>query len=147
MTRSADSIRGRTLAHYSPDGKAFIVILRRGNLEQNTNDFSLLLWKTDEIPYASTPQLLVTLSSSSNRDAIEDIRWLTDNETITFLGENPRDLHELYTFNIRTHTLQKLTSHPTNLISSLTNPKGAVIASVAKAPRNDIFAQNAQTQA
>src|SRR5713101_5806225 len=34
------------VAKFSPDGRKFLVVLRRGNIEQNTNDYSLLLWKT-----------------------------------------------------------------------------------------------------
>src|SRR5882724_7756944 len=47
----ADSIR-ETLsaqwpwARFSPDGKEFIVALKKGNLLRNTVDYSLLLWKT-----------------------------------------------------------------------------------------------------
>src|SRR5438477_6507390 len=37
------------VAHFSPDGKRFVVVLRRGNLKQNTNDFSLLLYQTDNV--------------------------------------------------------------------------------------------------
>src|SRR5882762_6387497 len=42
MTRSADELRNQQIAHYSPDGKKFVIILRKANLEQNTNDFSML---------------------------------------------------------------------------------------------------------
>jgi dipeptidyl aminopeptidase/acylaminoacyl peptidase len=144
MTRQADTSQGRALAHYSPDGKRFVVVLRKGNLEDNTNDFSLLLWRTDEAFYSSRPEALVTLSSSSNRDGIEDVRWLPDNETITFLGENPRESHQVFALDIRTHRLQKLTRHPTNVISYSTDFKGSKIAYVAEAPTKGIF--DAKTQ-
>src|SRR6266481_1003096 len=55
----ADSIGMKTLAdsnyfvgysvvdpvvHFSPDGTKFVVVLRKGNLQQNTNEYSLFLW-------------------------------------------------------------------------------------------------------
>src|SRR5437762_10034775 len=33
---------------FSPDGKLFLILLRKGNLEKNTNEFSLLLYRTAE---------------------------------------------------------------------------------------------------
>lgn len=65
MTRSADQLRNQSIAHYSPDGKKFVAILRKGNLEQNTNDFSMLLWRANEVFNSPAPEVLVTLSSSS----------------------------------------------------------------------------------
>src|SRR6266581_4288845 len=39
------SSRGR-VAQFSPDGKKFIVVFRKGNLQTNNNDYSVLLWKS-----------------------------------------------------------------------------------------------------
>src|SRR5882724_7535030 len=38
-----------SLARFSPDGKKFIVVLRKGNLEKNTNEYSMLLFHTAEV--------------------------------------------------------------------------------------------------
>jgi dipeptidyl aminopeptidase/acylaminoacyl peptidase len=146
MTRSVDELRNQPIAHYSPDGQKFVAILRRGNLEQNTNDFSMLLWRTNEVFNSPAPEVLVTLSSSSNRDAIEDANWLSDNETVAFLGERPGELHQLYTFNIRTHTLQEITNHPTNLISYSMSSRGDQIAYTAEAPTKGIFDERAKRE-
>jgi len=56
MTRSADELRNQQIAHYSPDGKKFVIILRKANLEQNTNDFSMLLWRTNEVFNSPAPE-------------------------------------------------------------------------------------------
>jgi dipeptidyl aminopeptidase/acylaminoacyl peptidase len=101
-----------SIAHFSPDGKRFIVLLRKGNPERNTNDFSLLLYKTDEVFHTVRPDLLLKMSSSSDRDAISKVRWLDDNETLAFLGENPGEVSQVYTFDIRGRLLKKLTNHP-----------------------------------
>ena len=76
MTRLGDLIyaegapsKGIT-AKYSPDGKHFVAILKKGNLEANTNEYSLVLFQTSEVFQSPEPRVLVSLASSSNRPAI-----------------------------------------------------------------------------
>jgi hypothetical protein len=111
-----------------------VVILEKGNLEHNTNDYSLLLWTTDEVFGSRPPEILVEMSSSSNRAGVEAVSWLTDNETIAFLGEHPGERHQVYTFNISTHTLSRITSHPTNVVSYSMTPQGDQVAYIAETP-------------
>src|SRR6266487_2201883 len=59
MTQLAGGACGRTgSAEFSPDGKRFTMVLRRGNLEQNTNDYSLLLFDTSEVFSSPRPEVL-----------------------------------------------------------------------------------------
>ena len=102
------------VAHFSPNNEKFVVVLRKGNLKENTNEFSLVLWKTSEIFVKPDPEIVLTLSSSSNREAIENVNWL-DNETISLLGEQPGQLQQVYTFNVSTHVLSRLTSSPSSV--------------------------------
>jgi len=103
-------ITGRSpVALFAPDGKRFVVVLKKGNLEQDTNDFSLLLYQTSDVFYSPKPDLLLKMSSSSDRDAITKVRWLADNETLVFLGENPGESSQIYTINVRTRRLKRLT--------------------------------------
>jgi dipeptidyl aminopeptidase/acylaminoacyl peptidase len=111
---SGGSSEGR-VAQFSPDGKQFVVVLRKGNLEQNTNEFSLLLWRTDEVFQSPKPKTILTLSSSSNREAIADITWL-DNQTLAFLGEHPGEVRQVYTLNTRTRHLTRITNHVANVL-------------------------------
>src|SRR5258705_2115016 len=71
-------------------------------------------------PY-TTP---LPISSSSNRQALVDIKWLGDNETIAFLGENPGELRQLYVFNIRTRALRRVTNSPTVVTRYSITPRG-----------------------
>jgi len=89
--------------------------LRKGNLKNNANEYSLLLFETSAALRSPTPEVLLTLSSSSNQDAIGNIRWQLDNETITFLGEQAGEASQVYALNLRTKELKKLTSHPTSI--------------------------------
>jgi poly(3-hydroxybutyrate) depolymerase len=104
-------------ALFSPDRHQFLLILRRGNLERDTNDFSMLLYKTEQIFKSPERNVIVQMSSSTNRNAIRHVRWLADNDTIVFLGENPGETSQVYEFHVQTQRLDKLTSHPTSVTS------------------------------
>jgi dipeptidyl aminopeptidase/acylaminoacyl peptidase len=133
----ADSIEmtsSESAAKFSPDGTKFVVVLRKGNLEKNTNQYSLVLWRTEGIFHSASAQTLVTMSSSSNRPAIQNITWMQDNTTIAFLGENPGDVQQVYTVNTVTHIVSKLTSHPTSLLCYSMTPQKDRFAYVAEAP-------------
>jgi dipeptidyl aminopeptidase/acylaminoacyl peptidase len=127
------------IAQFSPDGKQFVVVLRKGNLERRSNDYSILLWKCKGIFESPRPRVLLTMASSSNRAAISEVAWLSDSETIVFLGERPAQSHQLYSFNTRTRVLKRLTNHPTNLIWYSVTPRGDKVAYVAEEPADVSF--------
>jgi dipeptidyl aminopeptidase/acylaminoacyl peptidase len=123
MTRLADpeylggdSSAGR-VAQFSPDRTKFVVLLRKGNVDSNTNEYSLLLWRTHELSSSPKPDVLLRLSSSSNRPAMQSVRWQKDSETILFLGEHPGERQQLYRFNCQTRRLRRITNSPTNVLS------------------------------
>ncbi len=122
------------VAHFSPDGKRFVLVLRRGNLEKNNNDFSLLLYQTADAAEAPKADALLRMSSSSDRDAIGQIRWLADNDTLVFLGENPGEVSQVYSFNISARILKKLTNQPTTVVSYDVTEDGRTIAFMADQP-------------
>ena len=121
------------------------MVLRRGNVERNTNDFSLLLWNSGEILRSLNPehQLLLTMSSSSNRDAIDEPRWLGDGETMAFLGETPGESHQLYTFNIQTRALTRITNDPNNIHAFSISDDGTQLAYVTE-DIEDIWTKSAR---
>src|SRR5712692_77094 len=128
MTRFGDPLydagadsKGK-VAQFSPDGKHFVVLIKHGNLSNNTNDYSMLLFQTIHVFESPTPQVIISFSSSSNRPGIQRIKWL-DNETIMFLAENPSEHQQLYSLNFITGKLEQLTHHPTNLLTYVINPK------------------------
>src|SRR3981081_691157 len=122
------------VAKFSPDGKQFVVILKKGNLQANTNEYSLVLFQTAEAFQAPAPQVLVSLASSSNRPAINNVLWLGVNDTILFLGESPGEQTALYSLKCSSKELKKLTDHPTYLTSFVTNGGGGAIVFSAKNP-------------
>ncbi len=140
MTRLADPVYRNggdpkgLVAHFSPDGKRFVIVLRKGSVRKDTNEYSLVLYRTADAFRSPKPDLLVTMSSTSNRDALGMVRWLADNETVVFLGENPGGRPQLYSFNVRARRLRKLTNHPTVIAEYDITPDGREILFLAGPP-------------
>jgi dipeptidyl aminopeptidase/acylaminoacyl peptidase len=109
-----DSSLGR-VALFSPDLQKFVIVVRKGIVEQNTNEFSLYLFLTSSVLQSPTPDLVLKMSSSSNRDAIREVRWLPDNATLAFIGENAGETPQVYTFSLKTKRLKRQTNHPTSI--------------------------------
>jgi len=123
MTRLSDpgdlgggSSAGR-VAIFSPDKSKFAVVVRKGHISTNSNEYSLIVWQTSDVFGSARHEVLLRIESSSNRPGIESVRWLGDNETIVFLGEHPGETHQVYRFNCRTRELRRITDSPTNVIS------------------------------
>ncbi len=135
MTRFGDDAEGystKGIVAFSPNAEQFVVVLKRGNLQDNTNEYSLVLFKTAEAFHLPTPRTLVTMSSSSNEPAIHNVAWLNDNDTLLFLGEHPGEKSEIYSIQCSSRKLTKLTNHDTNLTLFVTTPGGDEIAYVAE---------------
>jgi hypothetical protein len=134
------------VAKFSPDGKQFVVILRKGNIETNTNEYSLILFATDEVFRSPSPRVLLSMSSSSNRPAIQNVAWMDDNDTILFLGENPGETTQLYSLQCSSKELKKLTNHATNLSSFVAAAKGGEIVFAAENPEVSFVNKNSARQ-
>jgi len=130
-------------AKFSPDGKQFVAILKKGNLQANTNEYSLVLFQTAEVFQSPAPRVLVSLASSSNRPAIGNVHWLEDNDTILFLGERPSELTQLYSVKCSSGELKKLTSSATYLTSYVTTASGGEIVYSAKDPASTLLTESA----
>lgn len=133
-------------AYFSPDRKQFVVILKKGNLETNTNDYQLLLFQTNEIFSSPAPRALTTMCSSSNREAITDVAWLADNETILFRGENPGEVSQVYSVSSKSGELRELTHHPTSIVAFSSDAKGQRIAYAAEKPPQPVLTEAARRE-
>src|SRR5882672_1396266 len=65
MTRLADAAyfagtpsKGR-VAHFSPDGRQFVVLLCKGDFERNINEYSLLLFQASDALSSPKPDVLL----------------------------------------------------------------------------------------
>lgn len=121
----------------SPDGRHIAVVAQRGNVTQNTREFSLLILRTSELAKRPRPQILAQFATTSNRSGVSRLQWLGDSETIAFIGEQPNELPQVYTANIRTLELLKRTNATTALIAFSINSSGDTVAYVAENPKPD----------
>src|SRR5260370_32411953 len=81
-----DSSSHTGVVEFSPDRSKFAFVTQKGNLENNTVEFSLLVFQTADAFKSPTPQIIARLASSSSRSAITKIKWMPDNDSIVFLG-------------------------------------------------------------
>ncbi len=122
------------LVYFSPDGARFAIVLRRGNLQRNTNDYSMLMFETAKVFPSPVPDVLAEMSSSSNRDAIQRVKWL-GNDTITFIGENADDLPQVYALSVMTRHLEQITTHATAVLDYRVSRDGTEVTFSAEGGR------------
>jgi len=122
------------VAKFSPDKRQFVTILKKGNLEANTNEYSLVLFETAANFHSHKPKVLLSIASSSNRPAISNVHWLDDSDTIVFLGEHSGELTQLYSFKCSSAVLTQLTNSTTSLTSFVATTDGEVIIYTAENP-------------
>jgi hypothetical protein len=138
MTRLADSsytsggLSKGIVGKFSPNGEYFAVVLRRGNLQRNTNEYSVRVFRTAAL--SSPPRVLVSVASGSNRPTIKDVTWLGDNDTILFLGEQDGEHGQIYSVRRSTGVIRRLTSHLTNVTSFTSTANGDCIVYSAESP-------------
>jgi hypothetical protein len=144
MTRIAGngypSLRPKSgFAAFSPDGKRFAIVIARGDIEKNTNEYSLLLFRTSDLFDGGMPKTLVSFSSSSNQEGIVGLKWSSDNDTIFFLGANANEPAQLYSLRCSSGEWKKLTSSRTSLVSYVASEEGDTIVFAAERPERDLI--------
>lgn len=119
------------VVEFSPDRSKFVFVTQKGNLKNNTVEFSLLLFQTADTFKSPTPEIVATLASTSNRAAITKLDWLPDNDTIVFLGEQAGDTPQVYKVSCRTKKMERLTNHPTSIITYAISDGGDRVVYIA----------------
>ena len=133
-----------TPTQFSPDGRSFTVITRKGDVKTNTNEYSLLLFRTSDQSEPASPEVIATFASSSNRPGITNVRWLRDNQTILFLGARHDDKQQIYSLNVRTRKFRQITRHDTDILTFDATENLSVIASLARPPSTGFFDETAK---
>ena len=117
---------GADFAVFSPNGQYFVFVISSGNLQKNTTDYTLLLFRTVDLPHA-IPRKLLTFSSSSNPAGISEVLWATwDSNTILFLGSPGAETTQLYSIRLSSGELRQLTHHSTSLESYALSERGVI---------------------
>lgn len=111
---------------FSPDGSRFSVIVRRGDLSNNTVQYTLFVFSAFSAR-SQRPVTSLTMASNSNHPAIADLHWLPDNRTLLFLGERPDSPAQIYSFDSDTRSLRPLTHQPTSIVRFDASDDGRVL--------------------
>jgi hypothetical protein len=120
-------------AQFSPDRTKFVIVVRKGNLKDNTNQYSLLLFNTAEAWSAPRPRVIASLASSSDDPAIDNVEWI-DKERIGFLGSKPGMPTQIYVYELRTARLRQVSQWKTDIVRFEATADLSTIAFLAKPP-------------
>lgn len=101
---------------WSPNRSKFLTLTRRGNVDTNCNVYALHLYEIDSDRNVNYLGEVNRFSSSSNRPAIKDVRWVNQNN-ITFIAENQGELPQVYIYNLNSCRIKVLTKE-TNIIEA-----------------------------
>lgn len=143
--RNDDSSRAPHIAKFSPDKRRFVIVVKRGNLANDSNDYSILLFRTSDVFRAATPKIIAKFSSSSSRPGIQEVRWL-NNDEIFFLGERPGGHQQLYRLAVDSGRLTRFTNHSTNLTSYSRTPSEGRIFFIAEKPTRCLLSAESGSQ-
>jgi dipeptidyl aminopeptidase/acylaminoacyl peptidase len=130
-------------AIFSPDAKKFLVVIHRGNLTLNTNDYSLLLFHSAETLHSPRPKVLLTVSSSSNNPGISCVRWLTNN-SVLFLAEKVGHPQQVYSLDLQTRRMRQITQHPTDILAFDATSDLSLVAYLAREPVTSLLDANSR---
>jgi hypothetical protein len=120
----------------SPDGARVAVVVQKGNLAQNTREFSLLVFHTAKVFKHPKPDIAATFATSSNRPGIAQLAWLS-NEVLSFIGEPQGALSQVYTIDLRTQELVMRTHAAQAVITFKAIDGGAAVIYATEAPPAD----------
>ena len=119
---------------FSPDNKRFFFVLTKGSLEQNVNEYSLQVVESGNLHLKLKGRTLVRMRSS-DQPAISNACWMKNSRTIVFLGANREGNSAIYSLNISTRRLRRLTPSSTSILRyALTENEKEIIYISRKAP-------------
>jgi len=126
------------VAQFSPDQTRFALVLKKGNLAHDTNEYTLTFRTRDALSSAKAEATL-KMESASNREAIKTVRWLSDNRRLLFIGESPAAMPQIYSFDVMTRRLKQITHHANPIVAFDASADGKVIVFEADPPVKDIM--------
>ncbi len=127
----------------SPDGKRYVVLLVRSDLQRNGNWIEILSGSLTSFASARRPEVIGRLLMSSLgtqfgygttiltfNPSTNHIAWV-DNERLTFLWGDKQNVGQIFEANLRTHEVEQLTHHSTNVTMYGISPTAGIIYSAA----------------
>ena len=144
MTQSGDdsylrSDRSGNAAFFSPDRSRFAFFTQKDDLKRDVVTYSIWVFNTASVLKSPQAQLVASLDSSSNRPAVSQLKWLPDNETLVFLGEETGETPQIYKVNCNRKKLEKLTNEPTPITQFSMTDRGDAFVYLAGAKQEPLF--------
>lgn len=138
-TRIKPDFTNHQVAHISPDGKHYVVALVKGDLKRNGLWLELISGSLDSIDAASKYNTIARLftegkgsmyghSDQLTWNYFNPIVWLRDNERVALLWGDGTAQHPIQAIavNTRTHKVDRLTNHPTDVQAFAVNRDGSI---------------------
>jgi hypothetical protein len=127
-------------ALFSPDGGKFAFVTQKGDLKKDGIAYSIWVYETASALRSPKPRLVATLESSSNRPAISGLKWLPDNETLVFMGEQPGELPQVYKVKVG-GKLERVTNEVNEISEFSMDERGDAFVYLTELPRKPIFSE------
>jgi dipeptidyl aminopeptidase/acylaminoacyl peptidase len=122
----------------SPDGKRYLVIVTRGDLERNGNWVEFITGRTNDLNVAVKVETAANLfTSSGEQNPLRSIRWMGGGERVAFLWNNGSDRSQVMVLNLQTHELAMRTNHATNITGFDISLDGRTILFAADRPSDE----------
>jgi dipeptidyl aminopeptidase/acylaminoacyl peptidase len=136
---SVTSTTSGEIAPFSPDASQFVVVRHKGNLANNTTEYSLTLFRSDSVFRSPNPQVILVLATSSNQPAIRDLRWV-DNRTIVFLGNaGGSSRSQILSLDVPTRKLTEVSASADSIVAFDSTPDLSAVAFVSRPAPQSYF--------
>lgn len=124
----------------SPDGKRYLLMLVRGDLQRNGNWIEFVSGRTESLDAASQTQKVTRLFTRSY--ALNPLRyqppvWLADSRRVAFLWSDDDSPYQVVTLDLETSQLSELTHHSTDITGFSLSARGDSLTFLAKVPHQD----------
>jgi len=111
-------------ALYSPDGRKFILLTRKGDLVHNVNIETVLLYEREavaqyqegKISHPPAPKILLSRKISHDWGYITNLKWVNDQE-IGFTAEGDKGQTQAFVYDLVKGKTTQLTHSPTHVTS------------------------------
>jgi dipeptidyl aminopeptidase/acylaminoacyl peptidase len=111
---------------FSPDGRYFVVDTERGLLDQDRLESTLRVYRTEsvhqflldpELTDEPSPEWILSKSTYTDGPIIARLRWLSDSSEVAFLAKTATGNDQLFLWDLKTKTVDMLTSENQHVIS------------------------------
>jgi dipeptidyl aminopeptidase/acylaminoacyl peptidase len=123
----------------SPDGSKYLVVLERGDLARNGTWVELFSGSTESLAAARASRVVARLfsrSTASAGDLIKNVRWLDDDEHVTFLWDDGRLPTRVVSVDVQSRKIDTVVGRSMPIVEYDMSPDGRTVVFVTSTPRD-----------